>query len=250
MRVFSERTGYDHFLTTVDGRIKVLLAGLVLLLILSSRGFFFPLAVLGASLLLCLHMRVRGRALLLRFSEPLLVAFVIVLIKFFFSGQEPLFTLALPVVRVCGYREGLIEGLSIAARIGGAVSAVSLLSFATPFTDMLSALSWLRIPKGLTDTLMFAYRYIFMLSDEAMVIYSAQKNRLGYSTLRRGMNSFGILAGSLTLRAFEHSQNTAAAMAQRGYDGTIPLTRHRPVRRAEVIGSILVALAMVLLWKI
>ena len=63
---------------------------------------------------------------------------------------------------------------------------------------------------------MFAYRYIFVLLDDATVIYSAQKNRLGYSTIRRGLSSFGVLAGSLTLKAFDQQPGTRRLPWSRG----------------------------------
>jgi cobalt/nickel transport system permease protein len=245
-----DHRGSNHILGRVDGRLKVLLTGGILALVLSSTGFTFPLTIAAASLLLCGQMRVPVKAVFLRFSEPLLIAVILILMKLFFSGREPLFSVSLFGFTISGYREGLVEGLAMGSRITGAVSVVSVLGFVTPFSDIISALSWLRVPKGLIDILMFAYRYIFMLSDEAVIIYSAQKNRLGYSNLRRGLSSFGILAGSLTLKALEHSQCTALAMVQRGYDGAIPVMKHRRFKTSEVIGSALLVLIAVLLWKI
>ena len=89
-----------------------------------------------------------------------------------------------------------------------------------------------------------------MLSEDAMVIYNAQKNRLGYSNIRRGLSSFGTLAGSLTLKAFENSQNTAVAMVQRGYDGNMPMLKHKPFRHSEVIASLLFIIVMGVVWQI
>ena len=97
--------------------------------------------------------------------------------------------------------------------------------------------------------MLFAYRSLFALFDDAMVIYTAQKNRLGYSSIKRGLNSFGVLAGSLTLKAFENSQNTTVAMVQRGYDGTMPMLDHRPFKYSEVVISFLFIMAAGLLWK-
>ena len=112
----------------------------------------------------------------------------------------------------------------------------------------MAGLSWLRVPKSFIDILMFAYKYIFVLFEDAMVIYNAQKNRLGYSNIRRGMNSFGTLTGSLILKAFENSQNTAVAMAQRGYDGNMPMLKHKPFRHSEIIASLLFIIVMGVIW--
>jgi cobalt/nickel transport system permease protein len=64
------------------------------------------------------------------------------------------------------------------------------------------------------------------------------------------LSSFGTLAGSLTIKAFDHSQNTTVAMVQRGYDGNIPLFRHKAFKSSEMIASALVLLVMGVLWKI
>jgi cobalt/nickel transport system permease protein len=175
---------------------------------------------------------------------------VLVLLKFFFTGSETLFSVKLAGIQITGHSDGLRGGLLIACRMMGAVSVVALLGFSTPFTATVAALAWLRVPKGLIEISMFAYRYIFMLFEDAMVIYNAQKNRLGYSTIRQGVNSFGVLAGSLTLKAFEHSQSTTVAMVQRGYDGTMPLLKHKPFKTAEVIASVSIIVVMGVLWKI
>ena len=97
---------------------------------------------------------------------------------------------------------------------------------------------------------MFAYRYIFVLLDDANVIYSAQKNRLGYSTVRRGLSSFGVLAGSLTLKAFDNSHNTTVAMVQRGYDGNMPLLKHKAFKLSEIAASVVFVAGMGVLWKL
>ncbi len=249
MHLLSEHS-QKHILSAADARLKLLVATGVLVMVLSYRGFVFPLVVLAASLLLCARMKVPPGRFVLRFSEPAFIAFVLVLIKFFFSGKDVLFSVHFLGIGLSGHRDGLIDGLMIAARIAGAVSVIAVLGFATPFTEVISGLSWFGVPKGLIEISMFAYRYIFMLFEEATVIYNAQKNRLGYSTVRRGVNSFGVLAGSLTLKAFEHSQNTTVAMVQRGYDGTMPALKHKPFRAAEVVVSVFIIVIMGVLWKI
>ena len=250
VKALFERPKSEHCLARADARLKILVACGLLLMILSYRGIAFPLMVCAAGLLLGVQMRVSPKELLLRFCEPAFFAVVLIVLRVFFTGKDELFSVSFFGFTVSAYREGLIEGLYGASRILGAVSVVAALGFSTPFTDIISALSWFRIPRGLTEILMFAYRYIFMLSGDAWVIYHAQKNRLGYSNLRRSVSSFGVLAGSLTLKALEHSQNTAIAMAQRGYDGNVPKLDHKPFKSHEIAVSVFLMLIMVLLWKI
>lgn len=250
MELFTEYFKKDHRLSKVDARVKILVALALLIMVLSYKGFVFPLILASLCFIVCIRLNIPARVFLLRFSEPVFIAIMVVLIKFLFTGTDVLFSVNLFGITIAGHKDGLMSGLMIAARILGAVSVVALLGFATAFTDIMAGLSWFRVPKGFIEILMLAYRYIFVLLEEAMVIYDAQKNRLGYSSIKRGLSSFGILTGSLIIKAFEHSQNTTVAMVQRGYDGSIPLLKQMPFKMSEVAGSVLFLFVMGLIWKI
>ncbi|MCX7794309.1 MAG: cobalt ECF transporter T component CbiQ, partial [Thermodesulfovibrionales bacterium] len=190
MELFSEYFNKEHFLARVDARIKIFVSLAVMIMVLSYRGFMLPLFVLSLCLLLSIWMKIPVKTLMLRFSEPLFIAFIIMIVKLF-SGKVILFSINIMDVNISGYKDGFIDGLIIALRILGAVSVLSVTGFSTPFTEFIAGLSWLRVPKGIIEILMFAYRYIFVLLEDAMVIYNAQKNRLGYTNIRRGLSSFG-----------------------------------------------------------
>jgi len=240
----------DHLLSCLDPRVKLVSALTLLVMVISSRGFLFPLLVGGLGLALCLCMGIRLRLLAMRFAEPLFIAAMIVLLKLFFAGHVPLFSLHLAGFDLVGHRDGLREGLLIAGRIGGAVALVAAVGFSTPFTDLMAALSWLRMPRGFIEVALFAWRYLFVLFDDAQVVYAAQKNRLGYAGYRRGLRSFGALTGALVIKAFDNSQQITTAMIQRGYDGNLPLLRHKPFRAGEVGFSTAFLIFMVLIWTI
>lgn len=235
MEIFSEYFIKDNFLSKVDARIKLLVAFTVLIMVLSYKGFIFPLVLTLLSLFLCMKMKIPLRIFALRFCEPLFIASCVLILKCIFSTN---------------YQDGLWDGLVIASRILGAVSIVIAVGFSMPFGEFIASLSWLKIPQGFIEILMFAYRYIFMLLEDARVIYNAQKNRLGYSNLKRGLNSFGILSGSLILKAFQQSYNITTAMMQRGYDGHISRLKHRPFKSSEVILSMMIITALGFIWKI
>jgi len=250
MRHLHARTMHaTHRLTALDARVKLLTALALLLMVVSHRGTLFPLlaAVLGVGT--CLTIGVRPRLLLLRFAEPLLLAVMVLLLKSFFSGSEQLCSTSFMGLEIAVHRDGLLEGVRIAARIGGAVAVVAAVGFATPFTELLAALAWLRVPRGLIEVTIFAWRYLFVLADDAQVIHAAQRNRLGYVGFRRGLRSFGTLAGALVIKAFDSSQAMTTAMVQRGYDGSLPLLQHRPFRFAEVAPAAVVVCLMGVLWR-
>ncbi|MBT0652205.1 cobalt ECF transporter T component CbiQ [Geomobilimonas luticola] len=240
----------DHPLTRLDARVKLLSALALLLMVISCRGIVFPLLVAGICGGICLSLGVRPRVLALRFAEPLFIAGMVLVLKLFFTGTEPLFSFSLAGWEVVGHRDGLMEGVRIASRIAGAVTVVAAIGFATPFTDLMAALAWLRVPKGFIEVALFAWRYLFLLLDDAQVVYAAQKNRLGYACYRRGLRSFGTLAGALVIKAFDNSQNITTAMVQRGYDGTMPLMKHRPFHVGEVAVALLVVVGMGFVWSL
>lgn len=248
MSLFSEHYVNENTLSGVDARIKIFTAFAIMIMILSYKGFLFPLFVTLICLVILNRIRVPFKLFILRFSESVFIALVIILLKMFFSGGHQLFSISLAGLNIVVYKDGLIEGLLIGCRIMSAVSVVTVLTFTAPFAELMAGLSWFRIPRDFIEISIFAYRYIFVLLDEAAVTYNSQKNRLGYSSIRRGLNSFGILAGSITIKAFEHSQNTTAAMVQRGYDGNIPVLNRKPFKLSEIAASAMLVMAMWLIW--
>lgn len=240
----------QHPLTRLDARVKLLATLALLVMVLTCRGSLFPLLLALLALGLCRSLGVRALLLLRRLAQPLAIAAMVLLLKTFATGQEPLFSFPLFGLELVAHGDGLREGARIAARITGAVSLLLLLGAATPFTELMAALAWLRVPRGLVDVTHFAWRYLFVLFDDALVVYHAQQNRLGYAGWRRGLRSFGTLAGALVIKAFDNSQAVTTAMVQRGYDGNLPLLRHRPLRAGEVTLSLLCVVALGILWRL
>ncbi len=247
---FSDNFNKETFLSAIDARIKLVVVLVLIIMVLSYKGVMFPLSVAAFSLLLCLSMRVPVRVVALRAAQPLFIAAVILVLKTFFSGQEILFSLNLFGIGLSAHADGFMEGIQITSRIIGGVSLVVALGFATPFIEFVAALSWLKVPKAFIEIMMFAYRYLFLFLDDAHTIYNAQKNRLGYVGLRKGLHSFGVLTGSLVLRGFEQSQKTADAMVQRGYTGDMPILKGEPFRTAELAGAALIMIAGGITWMI
>ncbi len=250
MEIFSEYLKREDYLSRIDVRIKLITGLILLMMVLSHRGIVFPLFIAILCLTMCLSIKIPLRIYLMRFTESLFIAGVLFIIKSFSSGKEILCSFHAMGMDINIYRDGLTDGLILSTRIIGAVSIVALIGFTTPFTELISGLSWFRVPKVLIEILIFAHRYIFVLLEDAMVIYNAQKNRLGYSNILRGLISFGNLTGSLIIKAFEHSEKITTSMVQRGYNGYIPVLRQRPFRMREVILSILFLTLAGILWKI
>ena len=238
---FADNFRKGHLLSKVDSRVKVFVAFALLLMVLSYKGIFFPLLITAVSFILCLKIGIPVRTIILRFAQPLLIALVLLFLKFFFTGDESFFSVDILGLKIIGHKDGLIEGIRLTAILVG---------FATPFTEFIAVLSWLRMPRQFVEIMMFAYRYIFVFFDDAVTIYNAQKNRLGYAGIRKGLRSFGVLTGTLVLRGFEQSQKTSDAMIQRGYTGDMPLIRNRALRKGEIAWTFVIIIFGGILWMI
>jgi cobalt/nickel transport system permease protein len=178
------------------------------------------------------------------------IAGVIMVLKTFLGEGVSSELISLGGLSVSGRPEGLREGFLITSRIMGAVSVAVLLGQVMSFTETMAALAWLRVPRGLVDVAMFAWRSLFMLYDDAGVVYTAQKNRLGYCGMRRGLRSFGAMAGMLIIRAFDSSQAMTVAMTQRGFDGNLPLLRGSGLGRQQLAGLAVFAFLATVAWKL
>jgi cobalt/nickel transport system permease protein len=236
--------------TAVDPRSRLLAAALLLALVVSSHSSAFPWQVAGVCLPVALVTGMQPRVLLLRLLHPLFIAAVILLLKTFTGAGETAKIFLIGPIVLSGQIEGLREGLLIASRIIGAVSVAVLLSQVMTFTETMAALAWLRVPRGLVDVSLFAWRALFTLYDDAGIVYTAQKNRLGYCGMLRGLTSFGAMAGMLVIRAFDNSHSMTVAMSQRGYDGTLPLLRGSRMAGQQLAGLALFAIVATAAWKL
>lgn len=237
----------EHFLTCVDTRVRLLCALFTIVLVISQSGLLFPALVFLACSAGTAAIGIRTRMYLLRLAEPVMIGLVLITIKSL-SGNDLLATWPPGSWQITIFQDGLIAGCAIALRIVASVSALLLLAFSCSFTDLLTALSWYRVPRGLIEILLFAHRSLTAMHEEASTIYHAQRNRLGYTSTRQGLRSFGILAGTLTLRAFEQSQTTALAMMQRGYTGHLPTGDCRKLCGYDYFTAFLFTATMGTLW--
>lgn len=144
--------------------------------------------------------------------------------------------------------EGLRMFATIAAKSWLSVQAALLLTFTTPFHDLVDALRDLRLPRILVAIIGFMYRYLAVLGEEAGRMLRARSARSAAAAGGRGGGSIGWRArvtgqmvGSLFLRSYERSERIYAAMQARGFEGTF---RHLGTRAIEPAAWAIFALLM------
>jgi cobalt/nickel transport system permease protein len=103
-----------------------------------------------------------------------------------------------------------------------------LLTNTTRFVELLRGLRRLGCPQILVMNLSFLYRYLFVLTEEAMRMKQARDcRRVGRAPFREELNILSSMLGTLLIRAFERAERMHFAMLSRGYSGHFPVVSPR-----------------------
>jgi cobalt/nickel transport system permease protein len=127
---------------------------------------------------------------------------------------------------------GWVSFLSILLRFILTVAAALVLIALTGFNAVCMALAKLGVPNPFVVQLMFLYRYLFVLTDEATRMVRAWSLR-SLSSRPMGFRTFGSLAGHLLLRTLDRAQRIHLAMCCRGFDGRIRIIRSMEIGYKE-----------------
>lgn len=127
---------------------------------------------------------------------------------------------------------GWISFLSILLRFTLTVTAALTLIATTSFTGVCMALEKLGCPKVFALQLLFLYRYLFVLVEEATRLVRARALR-SFHGRGKGLRVFGSLIGQLLLRTLERAQRIHLAMHCRGFDGEIRMLKPLTIGRKE-----------------
>jgi cobalt/nickel transport system permease protein len=122
---------------------------------------------------------------------------------------------------------GMLSFASILVKFALTVSATLLLIATTSFPGVCHALRRLGCPPLFVSQLLFLYRYLFVLAEEAMRIVRARDLR-SFGGRGAGASVFVRLAGILLIRTLDRAERIYRAMLSRGFAGDIPtLSRSR-----------------------
>ena len=123
-----------------------------------------------------------------------------------------------------GISGGWISFASIMLRFVLTVSAVLALIASTGFASICMSLEKMGAPNSFAVQLLFLYRYIFVLTDEASRMVRARALR-AFEGKGMGFKVFTSMIGQLLLRALDRAQRIHLAMRCRGFDGEIRVFR-------------------------
>lgn len=239
----------------LDPRVKVVVTVLFILsnILLPDGAWLAFLLAWGLILLTSVLARLGLDYAIKRSFVALPFALTAVTVIFNLPGK-PLFTWDLGPWQLVATDVGMVRFASIVVRTWLSVQMAILLTATTQFPDLTHALHHLRVPKLLVAIISFMYRYLFVLTEEAMRLMRAREARSARSTAGGAGGSItwrarvtGNMVGQLFLRSYERSDRVYNAMLARGYSGQF-LTLNPHLMRATdwAIGAMAVAILILL----
>ncbi len=189
-------------------------------------GYFVILAVIAAASLL----PIRHLAMRLLLVAPF-VLFTLISVPFMKSGETGGYSLGIGGLHVS--RSGLLVLWNVAAKSSLCVLSVILLTSTTKFSKLLAGLGALHVPAIFTMLLGFAYRFIFIIEDEAERMKRAGDSRGYAGRWLWHARTIGRMIGALFLRSYERAERVHAAMLSRGFDGAAIRSEVEPVKSRD-----------------
>ncbi len=208
-----------------DARAKVPAAFLYILAVTTTReGDWWVLLTLAVPVVAATFVSRLGPWFVLR-RTFLALPFVLVALPLLFTREGETFW-TMPLTGWTASREGAEAVATILARSWIAVGVAALLVSTTTVVEILRALRTFRVPRILVATVFFAYRYFFVIGEEAQRMLRARDARSaalpGYragGSIRWRARVAGYMVGSLFVRSLDRSERVFAAMQARGYAG-------------------------------
>ncbi len=235
------------FIHRLDARAKLLgVLAFIAAVALSPGGAWSSLG-LFALLLTGVLVAARVPPLFLLKRSLVVLPFVLMIVAFipFIQGGEVIYKARLGEGVLTITRQGVTLAGTLLLKAWLSVLATTGLTATTNAVDLLNGMQRLKVPAILIMMGSFMYRYLFLLTDEALRLKQARDCRYFGRNLPLSVKSTGHMAGSLFIRSYERGERIYAAMAARGFSGKIPTLASPSIRRVEFISASLWLLAVI-----
>ena len=210
----------------VNSAVKLILGLGCILICVSSGGFLTPVVIaLSISLVTIfiggISLRLYLKLLLIPLGFAVLSVLVIIFVR---NSGDVVFIYDLSGLLTLTVTKGSVnEGILVFSRVFGGMCSLFFISLTTPATEIFTLAKRCKIPGFIIELAMLVYRYIFILIEEAEMIYSAQVMRLAYGRRKGSIESFGMMSGALFINSWESGERLIGAMDSRCYNGKFAL---------------------------
>ncbi len=147
---------------------------------------------------------------------------------------NPLFDPGTVAVGRAAISAGWLSFASILVKFALTISAAVLLIATTSFPGICRGLRGLGIPALFVSQLLFLYRYLFVLMEEAGRVVRARDMR-SFGRKGTGVRVFIRIVGTLFLRTVERAERIYGAMLARGFRGELLSTRSETLRVSDAV---------------
>jgi cobalt/nickel transport system permease protein len=203
---------FQYGLYRWDARLKLGLLTVVIGLNILAARLWLSAFLLALGMILALFSRIPYRQFWIFFLAPAwatLIVFVGFSVGF---GVTPLYEVGSVVL----YAEGIRLGLAAAARVACDMAWIAAVFLTTPFTALMRALRWFRVPAILLDITAMAYRYAGLLWEEFHRMKTSAVSRGGFRGWRNRCHSTARILSQVILRSYDRSLRIQHAMFARG----------------------------------
>lgn len=131
----------------------------------------------------------------------------------------------------------------------GAISAMYMMSLSTMSNEIFSVLRDAHVPKLIIELMNMMYRFIFIMLDTNSKMRNSAESRLGYTTFKRAIYSFGSTASNLFVVSMKRGDQFYDAMEARCFEGDLRfLEEKKPVTKQQLFWAIVFLAYCVVVW--
>ncbi len=142
---------------------------------------------------------------------------------------------------------GILSFFSILIKFVLTVSIIIILISTTSFSGLCYAMRCFKVPEIFVNQLLFMYRYIFVLAEEAMRMVRAKELR-SFNKKGLELKFYVKLAGNLLIRSLNRAERIYYAMLSRGYNGNMPYNKRKKLGFPDLL-FILIILIMIYFFR-
>jgi cobalt/nickel transport system permease protein len=218
-----EYSGLDSFVHHLDPRTKLLCSlAFVLAVVLTPAGTWkvytvYLVVMIGIVLLSCLPLKYVLKRSLVIFPFVIMIAIFTPFVK---QGLEAA-SWDIGAWHIGITYEGLAVLANVVVKSWLCILCLIVLSSSTKFEELLHGMNRLKVPQVFVQIISFMYRYMFVITDQAMRMQMARDSRNFGFNRRNIFKTMGNIIGMLFIRSYERAERIYAAMLSRGYYGEI-----------------------------
>ena len=233
----------------LDPRVKVITLVLFIILVGLAQSLLILILVFMFAFVCILLSKVPQVLFLKRLFIfiPIFTA-VIAIPALFITPGVPLVSMAGKTIIT---EQGALTAGFLVMRVLDSISLGLLLVLTTPWTKLLAALRWLRLPSLIVAVLGMTYRYIFLLLHTTNAMFLARRSRIIHELSgNENRRWLGLALVTTMMKSQYLSEEVYLAMLSRGYQGEVYVLTDFMMRRRDYLWAVFSAVAaLIILWR-